>query len=216
MKVAVLIPSRERPGKFLDAVRSVNSTSDADVLAYFDDDDKPYPDVGGAICTTGKRLGSAGAWRKLSEIAMEKEYDIMATLTDDAVMLTRGWDDWVTRVARKKPVCAISSFVNDDDEGANRCDMPAITRGYFEAVGFFIHPGISHYAWPSVVDAMSDGICMVRATKDEFRIRHRQEGALNGAWANDCIVFMQWYAWHKDHGREALAANLGVKMWEAA
>ena len=207
-KVAVLIPTRDRPDSFRRAVESIKVTSEADVLAYLDDDGLPYPEQYRARFIKGPRIGPAKAWQKLAEEAMKVGYAAVATLTDDSVITTPGWDQWMLRQLRlgETRVQAFRPVTND--EGAYRMDMPAVSREWIEAVGWFIHPEMKHYCWPSVIDAMSFHMCLTTALPHEFRIQHHQEGTDAKDFEEDSINFYRWYVWHKDEARRSLATKI--------
>ena len=90
------------------------------------------------------------------------------------------------------------------DIGEHRVDMPAVSRQWIDAVGFYAHPGMNHYGWPSVIDALSDGICLTKAPRDKFSIQHNNIGSKTSSFNGDAVEFYQWFAWHKDEGRAAL------------
>jgi len=198
----MLIPTRDRKDLFLTAVRSVNRTSKAHVMAYMDTDAPEYPDMGGAEVFHGPRVGPARGWAALAKKAFTDGYDAVATMTDDSVVMTPGWDDWVEEVISVWPIAVVSPRCADS--GVHRVDMPLVTKAFVEAVGWFIHPELFHYAWPSVIDALSDGICLFKAPQDKFHIRHNQVGAESPTFSADSRKFYEWYAWHKDDHRAML------------
>lgn len=214
-KVAVLIPTRDRPGPFSRAVDSVKQTSEADVFAYLDEDAMPYPPQYRARYIRGPRIGPAKSWQKLCDAAMEFGYAAVATLTDDAVMTAAGWDQWLLRQLRlgETRIQAFRPVTND--EGAYRMDMPAVSREWVEAVGHFVHPDMEHFCWPSVIDALSYGLCLTTALPHEFRIEHKQEGTDAKFFDQDAINFYRWYVWQKDEGRRALATKIDAAFNQA-
>lgn len=211
-KVAVLIPTRNREGSFKRAVQSVIETSEADVLGYLDDDAVQYGETYRVEYLRGPRIGCGPAWQKLAEMAFEKEYAAVASLTDDAIMTVKGWDDWMLRELRlqKTRIQAFRPVTND--EGAYRMDMPAISREWFDAVGWFIHPHMKHYGWPSVIDALSYSLCLTVARPDQMRIVHYQESGGDLAFEPDARTFYEWYVWQKDEGRRALAMAIDASL----
>ena len=105
-KIAVLIPSRDRPKELAEAVESVKVTApSADVIAYVDDDQKDLygavemPGLSAMIC--GPRVGPVSAANSLVE--SRPGYDVYGLITDDARTVCPGWDRWVLEVLEALP-----------------------------------------------------------------------------------------------------------------
>ena len=212
--VAVLIPTRDRKPQFLTAVESIRKTSSAQVFAYCDADASPYGDVPGVTFVTGPRIGCAKSLNALAEWITGNlpEVRTFAMMTDDSTMMSKDWDValeaalvlFPARIGVVSPRCSIG--------GAHRVDMPAMSREFFEAVGFYSHPEMCHYGWPSVIDALADGICLRKMDDGSFDIEHKNIGSRISSFEHDAAEFYQWYAWHKDHGREALMNKIAESI----
>jgi hypothetical protein len=205
--IAVLIPSRDRPAQAAEAVASVRATSDAAVFLYCDSDATPYPKIEGAEVLVGERVGSARAINLLVHHAYEARRNVSGfiMIPDDARMRTPGWDKFVLNKFDQCPgdISVVSPACSPD--GEHRVDMPAISCAFFNKVGFFAHRDTRHYAWPSIVEALSEGICLYRASRDEFAIDHPNIGSTMPSFETDAGVFYRWYAWHRAHARRALS-----------
>ncbi len=202
--VAVLIPTRDRETIFRQrAYASVKATSRARMFVYLDLDGPDYERFPDVEYVVGPRLGAAQSYQALYDHARrDHSIELFATLTDDAMLVEPGWDEWALDQHRKQDIVVLSPCCNS--EGAHRVDMPLVSRAFADAVGFLVHPDMHHYGWPSVIDALADGICLVKAPADAFRIHHENVGSLVPCLEHDAVAFYRWYAWHKDHYRDAL------------
>lgn len=207
MSVAVICPSRHRPDHLKIAAESVWKTSDAKVYARIDKDGGNYPDIYGVKYVVGERVGCAQSINDAVTGALLSDPDIsvFAFMTDDSKMTAKGWDEYLLGFAGSPHV--ISPHTSDG--GAHRVDMPAITVEMYDHLGWYAHPTMFHYGWPTVLGLLADGICLTRAPKDKFAIKHDNIASKYSTFEHDSVEFYQWAAWHLDDAREALRKAVG-------
>jgi hypothetical protein len=138
------------------------------VRGYVDDDEiGSYPVGWGPTWASGPRVGPVAAMNKLVEL--NPDYDLYGMVPDDAVMETPGWDQRMAEVAARFEggVGVVSPAHNLGDHD----DMPFVTKRWVEALGWFAYPGVYHWAWPTVISALGEGIQAIVRPKDVV-IRH--------------------------------------------
>jgi hypothetical protein len=173
-RIAVLCPTRDRPEGLKRLIGSVLGTSrKADVLFYADDDQteeyRGIPHEGGRVINWfGPRIGPAPAANLLAKKFYD--YDAYGLITDDSVVTTPGWDEWVldTIPMFPKRICVISPHHNQGEH----VDMPFVTKEWIEAVGWFCCPTMYHYAWPTVTSLIGEMTAIVHAPAQKFNIDH--------------------------------------------
>lgn len=153
MKIAFVIPSRERIQKKKDLVISVANTVDNinNVNIYFgvDDDDptkneavkisQQYPFVKIVeIHNNGKFLGLGKLWNIVAEATTE---EIMAMIGDDMVFMTKGWDTKILEEfdANHCPKDNIKMvYCYDGRHGAAISVNAFVHRAYMNLTGYFM------------------------------------------------------------------------------
>lgn len=169
-RVAVLCPSRGRSQELRELRLSVRETSDADVLAYVDEDQAQLYNgqepAGQRI--VGPRIGPVAAANVL--VDKHPNYDLYGLVTDDARLTVPAWDEWALEAASKFPnrICVISPFHNQ----GNHVDMPFVTAEWIRAVGWFACPDCYHYCWPIITGLIGEMSAIVHAPSHGFAIHH--------------------------------------------
>lgn len=190
-RIAVLCPTRDRPEGLVRLFRSVAETADVGtvfgggrvrVLPYVDSDqrdeyrssrydmpgvyDGPHIDRGDIL--SGPRIGPVGSANRLVEYHLP--YDVYGLITDDSIITTPGWDEWVLETVKQFPnkIVVISPHHNM----GNHVDMPFVTREWIETVGWFACPDCYHYAWPTITGLIGEMTAIVHAPEHKFHIEH--------------------------------------------
>lgn len=151
MKIAILVPSRERMNKRLTLLFSILTTVDDinNVAIYFgvDKDDPTLPTikrVAAAIpCLNvveidngGKFLGLGKLWNILVRSSTE---EIISMIGDDMVFQTQGWDNKLLNDFEKMPPDNIMAIhCNDGCHGPNLAVNMFCHRKYVDVVGQFM------------------------------------------------------------------------------
>jgi glycosyltransferase involved in cell wall biosynthesis len=168
-KILVLCPTRGRPDTLATFIKSVRDTStEADICLYIDDDDWfPYEDLD-AIVMRGPRIGPAPAMNKMIEA--HPGYEVYGAATDDCRFTTPGWDKWVLGVSQKFPMKI--GMIAPHSMGSGRMDFPWATAEWIKALGWFTYPPCYHYYWDVVVEELAKSTHIVYASDEEFNIEH--------------------------------------------
>jgi hypothetical protein len=180
----VIVPSRNRPqniARMLDAVHAT-AVMDTHVHVAVDDDDPEldrYQYVmkqaggDGDVLTTGPRKGLAG-WT--NEIAAQRagEYPYLASLGDDHVPYTRGWDRaLVSAIIRMGG----TGFAYPWDK--TREDIPeavVVSSNIVRTLGWMCEPSLSHWYVDNVWADLGRGI---------GALRHLRAVKVEHAWKAD-------------------------------
>jgi len=176
VSVGVLIPSRSRPEQLLQAVESVLTTSQATVLAYVDDDQMEMYDA--AIESSrreprfrvfcGPQVGPVESANRL--IAMCPEHAAYGLITDDARMVGKGWDDWLSGVLDGFPgrIAVISPRHNLGEH----VDMPFVSKEWIQVVGWYACPECYHFCWPILTGLIGEMTAIVYPPEQCFSVHH--------------------------------------------
>ena len=151
MKIAILIPSRERMNRRLTILTSIlTSVSDINnVTIYFGvDEDDPTRDmikkVASAIpCVKivdikndGKFIGLGGMWNICVDASTE---EIISMIGDDMVFLTQGWDEILINEFKNMPSDQIKGIHCDDGYHGSKLAVNFFChRRYAEVMGRFM------------------------------------------------------------------------------
>ena len=170
-RVAVLIPSRNRPQHLFRAIDSVMKTSkNADVLVYIDDDQSDmYRGLiqdERIVIHKGPRIGPAPAANVLVEAY--PGYAAYGLITDDTTTVTLAWDEWLLRTLAEYPFAVVSPRHNLGEH----VDMPFVSRKWIDVVGWYACPGMIHYSWPILMGLIGEMTCVVHAGDGDFRLIH--------------------------------------------
>ena len=169
-RICVLCPTRDRPDGFLRLAESIRKTSDkVDLWGYVDDDQvEMYGSVPRDMFYVGPRCGPVESANKLARY--QPGYDVYGLMTDDCVVETSGWDQWLLDVVSKMPnkICVVSPYHN---HGAH-VDMPFVTKEWMKQTGWFACPYTYHYCWPIITGLIGEMTAIVHAPEDRFSINH--------------------------------------------
>lgn len=143
----IITPTRERPGnakRLLDAV-AATATAQTDLIFAIDDDDSSYDDdhyrlPSWAEIIRGPHQGVVG-WT--NDIAMERagEYRALASLGDDHVPITTGWDQRLLSVLCGRPGV---SYGDDLNRGASLATSWVVPAPVIAALGYMGPPELTH------------------------------------------------------------------------
>jgi hypothetical protein len=191
-RTAVLIPSRNRPGQLEEAIQSVRDTSSlGDVLVYIDDDQMELYSAletaesakgdGRVLWHHGPRVDTVAALNSL--VTWHPEYAAYGVMTDNSVMVDKGWDVFLQETLDLFPhrLGVISPWHNC----GVHVDQPYVSREWVELVGWYACPDFKHYAWPLVAGIIGGQTGIYYSHKGEFSIQHDYVG---GYWESVYIA----------------------------
>jgi len=157
MKIALLVPSRERLNLKLTLISSIITTvSDINnVSLYFGiDDDDPTKDIVKKISSAipfvhivpihneGKFIGINRIWNQLAAVA-QVDHDIFGYIGDDMVFRTPAWDSEILNEFTDKncpPDQIKMVHCNDGYHGPRLCVNAFIHKKYYEILGYLCRP----------------------------------------------------------------------------
>lgn len=151
----IITPTRQRPDSARRLARAVTETATADtvLLLAVDDDDPSYDGgVEGAQIIRGPRLNCV-KWSNLLAARHGPGYRAVASLGDDHVPLTYGWDSALLEAIDDMGGTGIA-YGDDTLQHDNLPTAPVISTDIPAALGWLFHPGMLHYycdnAWKDV------------------------------------------------------------------
>lgn len=116
------------------------------------------------------RIGAAQSYRTLLEIF--PGYDIYGLMTDDSEFSTPGWDDYLVDAFTRFP--GRIGVVSPDHAHGPWVNFPYVSKEWIGIVGYFVHPGVHHFCWDTVVEMLGEASKIEYATDKQFLIRHHQ------------------------------------------
>lgn len=149
--LAVLVPSRGRPGNVVRLIDACERTCRADTLLMFgwDDDDPCLPEYrkafdGNSIAVVEPRMGLVAWTNYLCAAAIDGSVDVpyLASLGDDMVPLTDGWDEQLIGAVQKMG----GGYAYPDDR--RRADIPeavVVDTRIVRALGWMALPALKHW-----------------------------------------------------------------------
>lgn len=149
----VIVPSRARPQNLARLLNAVHKTRtlETHVYAGVDDDDPALPEyerifgklqAPGDRLETGPRKGLA-AWTNHIAARMADRYPYLASLGDDHLPRTKGWDQALVRAIKDNGGTGFS-YPHD----GTREDIPeavVVSSDIVKALGWMAEPALSHY-----------------------------------------------------------------------
>lgn len=170
-RIAVLIPSRNRPMHLARAIASVRETGvRADILCYIDDDQallyRGLMEDERLVLHKGPRIGPAPAANAL--VSAYPGYAAYGLITDDTTITTPGWDEWLLKVMADYPYAVVSPRHNLGEH----VDMPFVSRQWIDLVGWYACPGMVHYSWPILTGLIGEMTAIVHAGESDFGLLH--------------------------------------------
>jgi hypothetical protein len=154
----VIVPSRGRPERLWAMIEACLSLSEADTdIAVGIDSDDPaaarYEEIvgayhfayqGGVFCTKAERR-TLGAWTNRIAAANTGEYRAFASLGDDHVPRTAGWDGLLLEALDNLNDYGEGiAYGNDLHQGEALPTAPVISAGIVSALGWMMEPGLKH------------------------------------------------------------------------
>lgn len=183
-RIAIMIPSRDRPELLWKACASIFDTSEAaDVFCFVDEDQREMYDAarpkimgkGTFKIAYGPRCGPVAAALALQKcIQKEKvKYTGIGLFVDDCTFTIPGWDQAVLYEAdRLGPIWAMSPA---HSEGAYM-DFAIVSREWADRLGWIAYPALRHFGWPSIIEALGEATKLHRLPPELMFIQHdRQE-----------------------------------------
>lgn len=157
----VVVPTRARPRSAMRLLSAVNATATekTDVIFGLDDDDDAAKILSaylrpreGVKWVTGPRMGMAEWTNYLVKMMMGK-YEAFASLGDDHLPRTRGWDKTLLDAVSGGGI----SYGNDLIMGERLCTAPVVSQNIVEALGWMCAPGLSHMCVDNVLKDIGTG-----------------------------------------------------------
>ncbi len=140
----VVVPTRGRPASAMRLLEAVEATvtEKTDVIFGLDNDDPTAASLMHRAPTweMGPRMGMA-EWTNHLTMAFAGEYRAFASLGDDHLPRTHGWDK--TLLDAISPRGGIS-YGNDLIMGERLCTAPVVSANVVAALGWMCAPGLSH------------------------------------------------------------------------
>ena len=227
---SILCPTRSRAGRCKTYADSIFQTATnpewIELLLYVDSDDpqkanyqswtQKHPHK--VVLVIGEPISVSKSWNIIAEKATG---NILMLGNDDLVHESVGWDAKLDTEIAKFPDQIFCIWVNDKHKGEKLCTFPAISRKWYETVGYF-SPGIFeffyHDSWIQDIGQRVDRLHYVPDViiehrhwsygyaNDETTKRHRQgEGC--GRSTRDSKIFKD-----NTHLREEAAERLRKVM----
>jgi hypothetical protein len=189
--LAVLVPSRGRPANVARLIEACAKTCRADTLLHFgfdEDDDTLGANLtaaDGMLATVRPRMGLAHWTNCLS--AMNEHIPWQASIGDDMVPLTDGWDERLCEAAGPTGM----AYPND----RRRSDIPeaiVVSTSLVRALGWFCEPSLHHWYVDAVWADLGRAAGCLRYLSDVV-VEHRHpnvrgSGARNDATYNDAAA----------------------------
>jgi len=161
MRIAILTPSRARPGRLDSFIQSVYSTASDPSRVYcynYIDSDDPrvsaYNDYSKKQHQNSTNIVSdpqsvSKSWNVLAEAAMifkAEPVDVLIMGNDDMVYRTQEWDTLLRKEIEKYPDQIYCMWFEDLINGQNHCAFPIVSRKWYETLGYFT-PGIFNFLY---------------------------------------------------------------------
>lgn len=144
MSIAILCPTRGRPGRFSQMMESAVKTArnKFEVLAYVDEDDPCRDDYEAtwANVLVGPRINLGPSYEVLRK---KTDADILMMGADDLLFRTKNWD-LLVEAATPKDLISVVSFEDGGNFGSKEDGHPFIGRGFIEAIGCITSPNLGH------------------------------------------------------------------------
>jgi glycosyl transferase/beta-hydroxylase protein BlmF len=214
MKIAVLTPSRSRPGRlegFLNSVHSLAHHKENIFTYNYVDDDDPrilaYKDLilENNEIIYGPAQSVSISWNVIAKKAISDGADILIMGNDDVVYHTHGWDTHLIEHLDQYPDDIYCAWFNDKINGENHCAFPIVSRKWYNTLGYFT-PGIFKFGyndtWVYDIAKMIDRTKYIdevvaehrhfttgKMAPDETTKRNREASAIGNLYALDRITY---------------------------
>lgn len=153
-KISILCPTRERARRARDyyyhLIEKTQHSNDVELLLYVDNDDpqlKKYQELFPSTLThdalhqilpytliIGEPISVSKSWNVLAERCFG---NILLMGNDDLMPKTGGWDTVLREVDRSYEDKIYCAFFDDGINHGNHCAFPAVSRIWYETLGYF-------------------------------------------------------------------------------
>jgi hypothetical protein len=214
----VITPTRGRPAAALRLAGAVAATATAqtDLIVGIDDDDRSYDDVNlPCMIRRGPRL-SCGGWTNLLAAEHAARYRAVASLGDDHLPVTPGWDRILLTALDELGGTGIA-YGDDGLQHAYLPTAPVISSNIVQALGWMFWPEIVHVFCDNIwLDLAREAGCL--AYRDSVTIRHLHVTAGLSPYDQtyaDRVPFWQqdeaaYHAWRREHMADDVATVRGL------
>ena len=221
--LAVLVPSRGRPGNVARLVEACAKTCRTDVLLMFgfDDDD---PELGAykaamdqrSVPVIEPRMGLVAWTNYLCGAVIDGSVDVpyLASLGDDHLPITDGWDELLIAAVQKMG----GGFAYPDDE--RRVDIPeavVVDTRIIRALGWMALPDLRHWYVDNVWADLGRGAGRLAFCRDVI-VRHLRPDTAPGVpadatytdaakdWDPDLRAYQKWRLYQMPRDVETVRA----------
>lgn len=159
--IAILTPTRARPGRLDTFVNSVYATASNPervwMYNYIDEDDprtKAYEDYArrqhdNSTNLLGESQSVSISWNVIAQFAtshLERPADILIMGNDDLVYKTDGWDNIIEEETKKFPDDIYCMYMEDLINGEEHCAFPIVSKKWYTTLGYFT-PGVFNFGY---------------------------------------------------------------------
>jgi hypothetical protein len=161
----IITPSRRRPASVKRLTEAVEQTctADTDLIFAFDDDD---PELEASVAAAGNSIHAHGprqsmcAWTNLIAHDYAGDFRAIASLGDDHVPRTKGWDTMLLDGLDRFGGTGIA--YGNDELAPDLPTAAVVTSDIVKALGWMCLPGLSSYCPDNVWFDLGDGAgCLV-------------------------------------------------------
>ena len=153
-RISILCPTRQRAERAYNYAKTVFKTTDwpgrVELFFYIDEDD---PELDNYVSRQyelskwnifyifGEPKSISKSWNDLAEKCTG---DILLMGNDDLIHETHGWDTVLENKSNEFPDDIYCIFFNDGINAGKHCAFPAVSRKWYETLGYFT-PGIFEF-----------------------------------------------------------------------
>lgn len=143
--IAILTPTRARPARFAEMVAAVKATSETQVTIYAGlglDDEHNYERIPGVRYVVQENAQLVDWTNRLAVIALEDGCEILASLGDDHLPRTQGWDTQILAAFARMGSGLV--YGRDGIQDERLPTAPFWSADVIEALGWFAPPSLIH------------------------------------------------------------------------
>jgi hypothetical protein len=170
----IVIPTRNRPEKFKQAVKSYIDLADEDhtYIAVVDSDDVKTPIIDNLLYVRGNRKGKIDA---MNRTIPKSGWDICVMCQDDLFAVQKGWDTTIKKDFKKYFPDFDGALWYTTGKEKPICLQVIIGFEYYQRFGYIYHPSYKS-EWPD--NEFTDvGLMLGRLIKiDKILFEHRHPG----------------------------------------
>lgn len=196
--IAIVCPTRGRPGECIRMVRSALEAEGCDALLYVDEDDQARAEYDRECSSEDRRLklfigehvGRGEAVNRLCSTF--NGYRIYLMVSDDITFDRTDWPDQVT--------AAMDSFGDDlgcvhleSENGERYVNWAAVSRRWINALGWFNYPGCRWFCQDTIVQALAEAMDRVVFIRPKVLTHHVvNHPEVRARFLTDAEAFL-WY-----------------------